>query len=116
MSKILKVHVGGGFDAIADRVVDAWRRAERGEKVDESHLTFVSWDMLSKVMTRKRFELLRHLHRNPATSIASLARGLKRDYKRVFEDVETLTNAGLIDRGEGGLRADYDEMRTVIAL
>jgi predicted transcriptional regulator len=116
MSKVLKVHVGGGFDAVAKRVVDAWRRAERGENVNEDHLTFVSWETLAKVMTPKRFELLRHLHRHPAASVAALARSLERDYKRVFEDVEALTQAGLIERDEAGLRADYDEMRTVIAL
>ena len=67
-------------------------------------------------MTPKRFELLRHLHRHPAASVASLARSLERDYKRVFEDVEALTRAGLIERDKQGLRADYDEMWTVIAL
>ena len=116
MSKVLKVHVGGGFDAVAGRVAEAWRRAERGEAVNEDHLTFVSWETLSKVMTPKRFELLRHLHRHPAVSVASLARSLARDYKRVFEDVEALNQAGLIERDKEGLRADYDEVRTVIAL
>ena len=104
MNKVLKVHVGEGFDAVSRRVADAWRCAERGEKVDEDHLTFVSWEMLSKVMTPKRFALLRHLHRHPAVSVAALARSLGRDYKRVFEDVEVLTQASLIERGTDGLR------------
>jgi predicted transcriptional regulator len=116
MRKELNIHVGGGFDAVSKRVVDAWRRAERGEKVGERHLTFVSWATLAKVMTPKRFELLRHLHRNPAANVASLARSLKRDYKRVFEDVGALAKAGLIERDKNGLRAEYTEMRTVIAL
>jgi len=67
-------------------------------------------------MTTKRFELLRHLHRSPEASIASLARSLNRDYKRVHEDVEALSQAGLIDRSADGLRADYNEIRTLIAL
>ena len=116
MARELKVHVGEGFDAIKKRVADAWHRAERGEKVHEDHLSFMSWDALAKVMTSKRFELLRHLHRNPAASVAALARDLGRDYKRVHEDVDVLAGAGLIERGETGLRADYDEIRTIIAL
>lgn len=116
MSRRLKVHVGGDFATAARRVAKAWRRAERGEDVNEDHLTFVSWDALAKVMTTKRFELLRHLHRHPAASVAALARNLGRDYKRVHEDVEALESAGLIERDDAGLRADYDEIRTIIAL
>lgn len=116
MSRNLKIHVGETFDTMAKRVAEAWHRAERGEAVSEDHLTFVSWDALSRTMTGKRFELLRHLHRNPAVSVAALARCLRRDYKRVHEDVEALTAAGLIERDETGLRAEYDEIRTVIAI
>lgn len=116
MSKELQVHVGGTFSSVAQRVADAWHRAEQGEAISENHLTFVSWAALSKVMTPKRFELLRHLHRSPAASVAALARGLGRDYKRVHEDVEALSGAGLIERDDDGLRADYDEIRTVISL
>ena len=67
-------------------------------------------------MTAKRFEMLRHLHRQPEASVAALARSLKRDYKRVHEDVEALSDAGLIDRNGEGLRAGYDEIHTRIAL
>lgn len=112
----LEIHVGGTLEEMKRHVVDAVERAKRGEPVGEEHVTFESWEAFASVMTTKRFELLRHLHRNPEASIASLARSLKRDYKRVHEDVEALAQAGLIDRGEGGLRADYDEIRTLIAL
>lgn len=116
MSNKLNIHVGGGFDAVSRRVADAWRRAERGEHFREDNLTFVSWALLSRVMTPKRFELLRHLHRQPAASVAALARGIGRDYKRVHEDVEALVVAGLVERDGNGLRAEYDEIRTVIAV
>lgn len=119
MKKGLKVHVGGGFDAVAARVARAWHRAERSRVrrgAAEDHLTFVSWAALSKAMTEKRLELLRRLHRRPAKSIAALARQLRRDYKRVHQDVEVLEAAGFIARDRGALRADYDEIRTVIAL
>ncbi|MCP4698496.1 MAG: MarR family transcriptional regulator [Gammaproteobacteria bacterium] len=117
MNGNLDIHIGGGFDEAASRVLDAVNRAKRGETVGESHLTFESWEGLSKVLTGRRLELLRHLHRNPAASVAQLARDLGRDYKRVHEDVEHLERAGLITRPEeGGLTAEYDEIRTKIAM
>ncbi|MCZ2982582.1 hypothetical protein NYY70_20610, partial [Acinetobacter baumannii] len=71
---------------------------------------------LAKVLSGKRLELLRHVHQHPAASVAELGRALGRDYKRVHEDVEILTVAGLLERTEGGVRATYDEIRTVISL
>jgi predicted transcriptional regulator len=68
------------------------------------------------VLTPRRLELLRHLHRRPVPSIAALARALGRDYKRVHADVEALAAAGLIDRAPTGLRADYGEIRASIAV
>lgn len=112
----LNAHVGGTLEDMKRRVVDAVERAKRGEAVREEHVTFESWEALASVMTTKRFEMLRHLHRNPEASVASLARSLKRDYKRVHEDVEALSDAGLIERTDQGLRAEYDEIRTQIAL
>lgn len=116
MSRNVRIHVGETFEAIAKRVSKAWHRAERGEDVHEDHVTFHSWEALAKVMTTKRFELLRQLHREPAASVAALARQLGRDYKRVHADVEVLAAAGLVERDAAGLRADYDEIRTIIAL
>lgn len=112
----LDVHVGGTFADTKRRVLDAVARAKAGEDVGEDHVTFASWEALASVMTAKRFEMLRHLHRNPEASVAALARSLKRDYKRVHEDVEALSEAGLIERGENGLRAEYEEIRARIAL
>ena len=116
MTQSLDIHVEESTEAMARRFIDAWHRAERGEAVDERHLSFESWERLVRVLTGKRLELLRHLHQHGARSIAELARALGRDYKRVHADVEALAAAGLIDRTPGGLRADYGEIRTTIAV
>ena len=116
MTQRLDVHVDESSEAMAQRFIDAWHRAERGEVVDEHHLSFESWAGLAKVLTPRRLELLRHLRRQPVPSIAALARALGRDYKRVHADVEALAAAGLIDRAPTGLRADYDEIRASIAV
>jgi predicted transcriptional regulator len=116
MTSKVSVHVGEGPEASGQRFVRAWRRAEQGDVGAETHLSFASWELLSRTLTPKRLELLRYIHRNPTTSIAALARMLGRDYKRVHEDVELLTAAGLLERSEGEVRADYDEIRATIAL
>jgi len=117
MTSELLIHVGGSSKETKTRVLDAVKRAKEGQAVGESHLTFQSWETLAKTLTGKRLELLRHLHRHPAQSIASLARDVGRDYKRVYEDVEHLERAGLIERPEGGgLRAEYEELHASIAM
>ena len=114
----LKVHVSDTAAEFGSRFVDAWRRVERGECVNERHLSFDSFETLARVLTPKRLELLRHLHRNPAASINALAKAVGRDYRRVHEDVEALAEAGLVDREEDGtgLSAPYDAIETRIAL
>ena len=116
MTKNLNVDVDESAEGMARRFIEAWHRAERGEAVDEHHLSFESWAGLTSVLTPRRLELLRHLRRHPAVSIAELARALQRDYKRVHADVEALAAAGLIDRTPAGLRAEYGEIRARIAV
>ncbi len=112
-----KIIMGGTLEEAAARVADVWRRAERGEPVEaEDNITFVSWSALASRMTDKRYELLRRLHREPATSIRALACELGWDFKRVHEDVKALEEVGLIEREGRLLRADYDEIRTSIRL
>ena len=113
----LNVHVGESREAMARRFVEAWRRAESGDRRAERHLSFDSFETLTRTLTPKRLELLRRVHAEPPKSIASLARALGRDYKRVHEDVEALVQAGLIERAEGApLTAPFDAFETRIAL
>jgi len=116
MTQCLDIHVDESAEAMAQRFIDAWHRAERGEAVKEHHVSFESWQGLARVLTPRRLELLHHLRRHAAASIAELARALGRDYKRVHADVEALAAAGLIDRTPTGLRADYGEIRARIAV
>lgn len=113
----VKITVGGAFEKeAAQRFADAWRRAERGDAFRERHLAFESWEALARILTAKRMELLRYVHRNPVPSVRALAKALGRDYSNVHADVQALTAAGLLDAEEGGLRADYDSIETKIAI
>ncbi|MDA8051229.1 MAG: hypothetical protein M0002_14715 [Rhodospirillales bacterium] len=114
MSKELQVHVGDRLDDMGRRFVDTWHRAERGELSDENaerHVGFESLELLVRVMTPRRMELLRQVHRQPARSVRALAQALGRDYRRAHEGVRALVHAGLLDRDEGGLHADYETVR-----
>jgi len=116
MSKI-KLTVGGEIEnEAANRFVDAWHRAERGEAFQERHLAFESWDVLARVLTGKRMELLHYVRRHNVTSIRSLAKALKRDYSNVHTDVQALAGAGLLEASPKGFRADYDAIETKIAI
>lgn len=113
----VKITVGGAMEEeAARRFADAWHRAERGAIFHERHLAFESWDALARVLTGKRMELLRHVHRHKVASVRALAKALGRDYSNVHADVRALTAAGLLDATDGGLRADYDAIETKIAI
>jgi predicted transcriptional regulator len=102
----IRVHVEG-LEASGRRFVDAWRRAERGERFHEEHLSFESLEGLLATLSPKRIELIRLVRRRPHLSIAALARELGRDYKRVHGDVRALEMAGLLEEDETGLRAPF---------
>ena len=55
-------------------------------------------------------------NRHRARSIRALAIALGRDYRRVHEDVSALVQAGLLDRDESGLHADYEAVKTETAV
>lgn len=117
MSEI-KITVGEGLSSVLDRAAEAeraWRAGERAADV-ATHLNFENWELLTAVLTPRRLELLRHLHRAPASSVRSLASTLNRAYANVHADVAALTEAGLIERDARGIRAGYDEITTRIAL
>lgn len=90
------------------RAVDAWHRMERGEEVNEKHVGFSDWETMVRVLSPKRLELLRYLHRNPAKNIRTLAQAIGRDYRGVHDDVKALEADGLLERDKEGVRADYD--------
>ncbi len=113
----VKIAVGGAIEKQASRrFIDAWHRAEKGQRFHERRLSFVSWEALTRVLTGKRIELLRHVHRHKVPSVRALAKALGRDYSNVHADVRALMAAGLLDAPGGSVRADYDVIETKIAI
>lgn len=77
----------------------AWRagKAERSARI-----SFTSPELLWKVLTAKRWELLKALRGAGPVSIREAARRVNRDVKAVHGDITALLNAGVLDRAEGG--------------
>ena len=108
-----KIHVDRLEDA-AGRFVAAWKRAEAGESVEERHISFESWEALTRALSPKRLDLLKWLNSHAEPSIRSLSKSLKRDYHRVHEDVRILRSAGLI--ASDTLQVECDKIHTEISL
>ena len=61
----VQVHIGETMEDVGARFVDAWRRMERGDDVNEKHVSFENWETMVRVLSPKRLELLRHVHQYP---------------------------------------------------
>jgi predicted transcriptional regulator len=76
------------------------RRAEaalRGEPQGE-FISFASVDLLWKVLTLRRWDLLKAMAGQGPMSIREVARRVGRDVKAVHGDVHALLDAGVLDR------------------
>ena len=92
------------------------RRAFRGEK-QGAYLSFASLELLWKVLTPKRWEILRTMTGAGPLAIRELARRLHRDVKSVHGDVQSLLKAGVLDRTEDGqIVLPYDQIHVDFVL
>lgn len=81
------------------RALDIARALDRGDAVPtQAHLSFPDMETLLKVLTPKRFTLLRTLRQTGPSSVRALAAAARRDYKAVHNDVSALIENGLIAR------------------
>lgn len=115
-TRTVNLHVDS-VDAMGAHFVDAWKRAERGERFEERHVTVLDLQTLVALLAPKRLELLRHVHRaGGAASIRALSQALGREYKRVRTDVKELEAAGLLVQDDGHLAAPFDAVRAEVTL
>ncbi len=78
---------------------------------------FASPELLWKVLTAKRWELLKALCGAGPVPIREAARRVDRDVKAVHADVTALINAGLLRRIEGeGIEFPYDAVKVEFLL
>ena len=74
-----------------------------GKAAKTARISFASPELLWKVLTAKRWELLKSLCGAGPVSIREAARRTGRDVKAVHGDVTALLNAGVLERSDDGL-------------
>ncbi len=77
----------------------AWKT---GKSQKSARISFSTPELLWRVLTAKRWELLKVLCGAGPVSIREAARRVGRDVKAVHGDITTLLNAGVLDRTEDG--------------
>lgn len=90
-----------------DETNERWIKALQGKvkgKRDEEVISVGSWEVLAKVLSPPRLQILTAIPRIKPKSIAHLARELKKDFKNVYSDVRFLADLGLIELREEGAR------------
>ena len=99
-------------DAVERRV----RRAFRGEK-QGVFISFASPELLWKVITPKRWEVLCAMTGAGPLAIREVARRVQRDVKSVHGDIQALIKAGVLERAEsGGVVFPYSEVHVDFVL
>ena len=84
-----------------------WKKALQGKlksRSGEEVISVGSFEVLGKILSPPRLQILRAIIELKPKSIAELARAIKKDFKNVHSDVKFLADLGLIELREEGRR------------
>ena len=111
-NNILKINVGADVKSTLTLAQQAMEQLAIGEEpAPYFGVGFKNVSQMLSVFTEKRWDLLAALRENGPTSIAELARVVKRDYKNVHNDVERLMEWLAIEKNDQGkIFTPYDEI------
>lgn len=87
-------------DQVGHQFLDAWAS---GKQQKNARISFTSPELLWKVLTAKRWDILKAMCRAGPVSIREVSRRVERDVKAVHCDVTALLVAGLVLKNEQGL-------------
>jgi predicted transcriptional regulator len=96
--KTVTLDVRTPADSMAD-FAHAWKT---GKTQKTARISFATPELLWRVLTEKRWELLKVLCGAGPVSIREAARRAERDVKAVHGDVTALLNAGVLSKTENG--------------
>lgn len=101
-------------DAAMQDFVKTWKT---GKAQKAARISFASPELLWKVLTAKRWELLKALCGAGPVTVRDAAKKVNRDIKAVHSDLTALRLAGIIDRTESGqLEFPYDAIKVEFML
>jgi predicted transcriptional regulator len=102
----------GSLDEAKERLRKAFQGQPQG-----SRISFASPDLLLKVMTAKRWELLQAMTGAGPLPLREIARRLGRDVHAVHRDVHALLNAGVLRKTDTGqVVFPFDKVRAEFTL
>lgn len=94
---------------VGEDFIRAW---ETGTPQKEARISFEAPELLWKVLTARRWELLKSLCGVGPVSIREAARRVGRDVKTVHGDVTALLDAGVLDKtASGAIEFPYDAVK-----
>ena len=97
-----------------NEVSQVWRS---GKALRSARIAFATPELLWKVLSAKRWELLKALCGAGPVSIREAARRVQRDVKAVHSDVTALLSAGLLNRTEtGNIEFPYEAIKVEFLL
>ena len=96
--KTVILDVRNAEEAMQD-FVNVWKT---GKAQKEARISFPTPELLWKVLTAKRWELLKALCGAGPVTVRDAAKRVNRDVKAVHSDLTALRKAGVIDRTESG--------------
>lgn len=97
--------------AVQERLANAFAGEYQG-----AHLSFASVEVLWRVLTAKRWEILHAMAGRGELSIRAVARLVSRDVKAVHGDVTALVRAGVVIRTARGVEFPYDAVHVDFTL
>lgn len=100
------------LDEVKRRAQEAFRGGKQGRRI-----TFATPELLFKLLTAKRWQLVRTLTAAGPVSIREAARRVNRDVKAVHADVHALLNAGVLQKvANGNIVFPFDAIRVDVTL
>ena len=101
-------------DQIGQQCVDVWTS---GKQKRNARISFTSPELLWKVLTAKRWAILKAMCGVGPVSIREASRRVELDVKAVHRDVTALLAAGLLQKNEQGLvEFPYDAVKVEFLL
>lgn len=109
--KVVTLQVAS-LDEVKRRAQDAFRGRKQGARI-----TFASPELLFKLMTAKRWELIRTITGAGPLTMREAARRVNRDVKAVHGDVQALLKAGVLQKtANGNIIFPFDAIRVDVTL
>jgi predicted transcriptional regulator len=103
--------------SLTDTLADAVQAMKTGRAEKEVRISFATPELLWKVLTAKRWELLKAMCGAGPISIREAARRVHRDVKAVHGDITALLNVGILIRvADGSVEFPFEAIKVEFML